>query len=362
MRVAASSPIRVLIAEDDAVLRAVLAELIGQEPTLELTGAVADASQAIAAATSQRPAVALLDMRMPGGGARAVRGIKRCSPATRVLALSVENRRARVLEMLAAGADGHVVKGAPFAAIVTAIRRSAATRQQRGIRQRAQEGVREQRVRHTSPEGILSVIFEPICTLAGKTIGAEALARFARAPRPRTGRLAPALSSGLFVELEIAAAGAALATLPSLPEPLYLTIRVSPATLASDAFRCLLEQADSARVVVEIADHALFDDCLRHRRALAALRAHGTRVAIGSTGVFANFDNARRLQPEFIKLHRSLMAGIVTPGPRQTLAMALIAFGEKIDATVIAEGIERAPQVTTLVELGVRYGQGPLFA
>jgi EAL domain-containing protein (putative c-di-GMP-specific phosphodiesterase class I) len=56
------------------------------------------------------------------------------------------------------------------------------------------------------------------------------------------------------------------------------------------------------------------------------------------------------------------MAGIVTPGPRQTLAMALIAFGEKIDATVIAEGIERAPQVTTLVELGVRYGQGPLFA
>jgi EAL domain-containing protein (putative c-di-GMP-specific phosphodiesterase class I) len=124
----------------------------------------------------------------------------------------------------------------------------------------------------------------------------------------------------------------------------------------------LLEQADSARVVVEIADHALFDDCLRHRRALAVLRAHGARVAIGSTGVFANVGDTRRLQPEFIKLDRSLIAGIATPGPRQALAMTLIAFGEKIDATVIAEGIERAPQATTLVELGVRYGQGPLFA
>jgi EAL domain-containing protein (putative c-di-GMP-specific phosphodiesterase class I) len=49
------------------------------------------------------------------------------------------------------------------------------------------------------------------------------------------------------------------------------------------------------------------------------------------------------------------------PGPRQRLATALIAFGEKIDATVIAQGVERTEQLITLCELGVRYGQGSLL-
>jgi EAL domain-containing protein (putative c-di-GMP-specific phosphodiesterase class I)/CheY-like chemotaxis protein len=364
MRVAASSPIRVLIAEDDAVLRAVLAELIGSEPTLELTDAVGDAGQAIAAATSQHPAVALLDVRLHGGGAVAARGIKRCSPGTRVLALSVDNRRARVLEMLAAGADGYLPKDAPFAAIVMAIKRSAAAPQQQRIRQSPGERVRKraQQVDRVSPEGTLRVVFEPICTLAGKTVGAEAIARFTRTPRQNPGCLAEARPGALPVQLEITAARAALAQLPSLPEPLHLRIRVSPATLVGDAFRSLLEQSDSARVVVEIADHTRLDDGLGLRRALCALRAHGARVAIDSTGVFANVRNAHRLRPEFMKLDRSLIPGIETPGPRQALATAVIAFCERIDATVIADGIERAPQITTLVDLGVRYGQGPFFA
>jgi EAL domain-containing protein (putative c-di-GMP-specific phosphodiesterase class I) len=163
------------------------------------------------------------------------------------------------------------------------------------------------------------------------------------------------------VQLEIAAARAALAELPSFPEPLYLRIRVSPATLLLDAFRRLLDLADSARVVVEIAGHARFDDSLGLRRALSTLRAHGARVAIDSTGVFADVRNAHRLRPEFMKLDRSLIAGIATPGPRQALATTVIAFGETIDATVVADGIERAPQIATLVDLGVRFGQGPLF-
>jgi EAL domain-containing protein (putative c-di-GMP-specific phosphodiesterase class I)/CheY-like chemotaxis protein len=381
MRIVASSPIRVLVAEDNAVMRAVLAEFIDCEPTLELIGVVADATQAIAVATSLRPAVALLDVRMPGGGAMAARGIKRCSPGTRVLALSVDSRRARVLEMLAAGADGYLMKDTPFAAIVTAITRAAAGQgspsvevttgvihqlaQQLGILRSSQETApsREQRVRHASREGILSVVFEPICSLAGQTVGAEALARFAWGPRQSPDRwFAEARAAGLLVELEIAAARTALAALPALPEPFYLTIRVSPAVLVRDAFRRLLEQADSARVVVEITEQARIDDCQGLRHALATLRAHGTRVAIDSFGVFANARHILRLEPEFIKLDHSLIAGIETPGPRQAIATALIAFGERIGATVIAQGIERAPQVTTLVEFGVRYGQGHVFA
>jgi EAL domain-containing protein (putative c-di-GMP-specific phosphodiesterase class I) len=281
-----------------------------------------------------------------------------------VLALSVGNRQARVIEMLAAGADGYLPKAAPFATIVAAIKRSAGGRQQQRIRQSpgGQARNRAQLVDRACPEGILSVTFEPICTLAGKTVGAEARARFARFLRQAPACRAEACPGAPLAQLEIAASRAALAELPSFPEPLYLKIRVSPATLLLDAFRSLLEQADSARVVVEIVDHARFDDSLGLRRALSTLRAHGVRVAIDSTGVFANVRNAHRLRPEFIKLDRSLIAGIATPGPRQALATTVIAFGETIDATVVADGIERAPQITTLVDLGVRFGQGPLFA
>jgi len=107
-----ANPIRVLIAEEDAVVRDELATLVRAEPSLELADAVADAAEAILVSMREKPAVALLGVRIPGGGASAARGIKRCSPQTRVLALSVHDDRATVLEMLEAGADGFLVQKA----------------------------------------------------------------------------------------------------------------------------------------------------------------------------------------------------------------------------------------------------------
>jgi DNA-binding NarL/FixJ family response regulator len=117
--------IRVLIAEEDADARAALASLVSAEPTLELTDSVADAAQAILVSMRDKPAVAVLDVHIPGGGAIAARGIKRCSPKTRVLALSPGDDRETVLEMLEAGADGYLMKGSSTETILTSIERSA---------------------------------------------------------------------------------------------------------------------------------------------------------------------------------------------------------------------------------------------
>jgi DNA-binding NarL/FixJ family response regulator len=54
---------------------------------------VVDAAQAIVSSVREKPAVAVLDVRIPGGGATAARGIKRCSPGTRVLVLSAQGDR-----------------------------------------------------------------------------------------------------------------------------------------------------------------------------------------------------------------------------------------------------------------------------
>ena len=115
------NPIRVLIAEDDEGVRETLASVVRAEPSFALAGTVADAEQAIASAGRELPDVALVDVRMPGGGAQAARGIKRCSPRTSVLAFSAHDDARTMRDMRAAGADGYIVKGSPVAEIVASI-------------------------------------------------------------------------------------------------------------------------------------------------------------------------------------------------------------------------------------------------
>ncbi len=115
------SPIRVLIAEDDEGIRETLASLIRSERAFALAGVVVDAPQAIAAAARELPDVAVVDVRMPGGGEAAAQGIKHCSPRTRVLAFSAHDDALTVRAMRAAGADGYLVKGSPVSEIVASI-------------------------------------------------------------------------------------------------------------------------------------------------------------------------------------------------------------------------------------------------
>jgi DNA-binding NarL/FixJ family response regulator len=115
-------PIRVLIAEDDAGIRETLASIVHAEPTFALAAAVEDAAHAIVAAARELPDVALVDVRMPGGGASATRGIKLHSPTTSVLAFSAHDDPLTMRAMVEAGADGYIVKGSPVTVIVASIR------------------------------------------------------------------------------------------------------------------------------------------------------------------------------------------------------------------------------------------------
>ncbi|MDX6621734.1 MAG: hypothetical protein QOK36_4120 [Gaiellales bacterium] len=118
--------IRVLIAEDDEGIREILASVVRSEPAFSLVGAVDDAGGAVDAATREMPDVALVDVRMPGGGANAARGIKAGSPGTSVLAFSAHDDALTMREMFDAGADGYVVKGSTVAEIIASIWRAAA--------------------------------------------------------------------------------------------------------------------------------------------------------------------------------------------------------------------------------------------
>lgn len=118
--------VTVLIAEDDLIMRRALASVINREPTLVLAGAATDADEAIAAARDEQPDVAIIDVNMPGGGGeRATREIRRCSPRTKVLAFSVTSDHAVVVGMLEAGAVGYLVKGGPIGELLGSIAATA---------------------------------------------------------------------------------------------------------------------------------------------------------------------------------------------------------------------------------------------
>jgi DNA-binding NarL/FixJ family response regulator len=103
--------VRVLVVDDDALIRSALSELIAGRPGLALVGTAVDAEGAIALAVSSRPDVAVLDYRIPGGGVRAAREIIRLCPGTAVLCLSAYGDPGTASKMLGAGAREFLIKG-----------------------------------------------------------------------------------------------------------------------------------------------------------------------------------------------------------------------------------------------------------
>ncbi len=378
------APIRVLIAEDVPAVRDALKALFRSKLGLELAAAVGDATSAVEAAVRERPDVALVDVRMPGGGAHAAREIRKRSPETKVIAFTAHHDRATVLEMLEAGAVGYVLKGSSIDAIVDSIEQAAAGQSslsakvtgdvietlvgQLGVQRKAAEKAErhEKRIRRALDEkGHFSMVFQPIFSLSGPMVGAEALARFRGPPKRGPERwFTEADGVGLRRELELAALKAALSEMPRLPPEIYLSLNASPKTLLSAAFRkLLLENSDPARVVIEVTEHARIDDYERLNAAFARVRAAGVRLAVDDAGAgFASLRHILRLSPDFIKLDRTLIAGIESDRSRQALAAGLISFAKRIDATIIAEGIEQLADVDMLTSLGVGHGQGFLLA
>jgi two-component system, NarL family, response regulator DesR len=122
-----SSTIRLLLADDQALVRGALAALLELEADLEVVCQVGRGDEVVAAAREHRPDVALLDVEMPGlDGIAAARELRVAVPACRVLVVTTFGRPGYVRRALEAGASGFVVKDTPAAQLADAVRRVAA--------------------------------------------------------------------------------------------------------------------------------------------------------------------------------------------------------------------------------------------
>jgi DNA-binding NarL/FixJ family response regulator len=117
------APIRVVIADDHAILREGIKVLLQGQSDVAVVGEAEDGRQAVQRCQELRPDVILMDIAMPGlGGYEATLEIRRLMPNIRVLVLTQYDNKEYVLRFLRAGAAGYVVKKAVATELVSAIR------------------------------------------------------------------------------------------------------------------------------------------------------------------------------------------------------------------------------------------------
>jgi len=115
-------PVRVLLADDHAILRQSLRELLVRRPGVEVVGEVDNGVDAVNAAKRLRPDVVLMDVNMPGlNGIEATRQIRREAPGVRVLVLSAAGDSESLRQAIRAGAAGYVIKRSDVDELVLAL-------------------------------------------------------------------------------------------------------------------------------------------------------------------------------------------------------------------------------------------------
>nr|WP_319805728.1 response regulator transcription factor [Dactylosporangium fulvum] len=119
--------IRLLIADDQALVRGALAALLDLEPDLTVVAEIGRGDEVVAAAREARPDVALLDVEMPGlDGIAAAEALRKALPSCKVLMVTTFGRPGYLRRAMAAGASGFVVKDTPARQLADAVRRIAA--------------------------------------------------------------------------------------------------------------------------------------------------------------------------------------------------------------------------------------------
>jgi two-component system, NarL family, response regulator NreC len=114
---------RILIAEDHTIMREGLRALLNSDPEFDVVGEAEDGFEAVKAVQRLKPDLVIMDLSMPRmNGVAAIREIKRASPETKIVVLTVHKNEEYILASFQAGSDGYVLKYASHEELVAAIR------------------------------------------------------------------------------------------------------------------------------------------------------------------------------------------------------------------------------------------------
>jgi EAL domain-containing protein (putative c-di-GMP-specific phosphodiesterase class I) len=226
-------------------------------------------------------------------------------------------------------------------------------------------------VGHEWPEALEGVLeyphrvrpfFQPIVDLErGAVCGYEALARFDGGPPPDEW-FAAAARLGLEGPLEALMVRDALDARAGLADECFLAVNVSPQALLSDEVaEAFAEAGRLDGVIVEVTEQSDADLRLL-RTALDALRERGAQVAVDDAGAgYSSLGRISALRPQYVKVDRALVADLDVDTGKAAIVEALCELAGRIDAWIVAEGVERLEELDALLRLRVPLGQGYAF-
>jgi EAL domain-containing protein (putative c-di-GMP-specific phosphodiesterase class I)/DNA-binding NarL/FixJ family response regulator len=346
-----------------------------------------DSSYAREALAEHDPDLVLLDLRMPGvDGFEVLQMIRRESGAgyLPVIVVTADDSRSSIEQALELGAHDFLTKPFNATELVFRVRNLLMSRNAYKELRRSRAWLRTRldlfepdlAPGQANPEAIRTTIrqvieddgiriaLQPVVDMRdGSLEGAEALSRF---PDDSLGNpagwFAAALAVDMVSELELAAAGRAVALVPSRPAGTSVSINFSPATLIQCSDELARLEAPWDRIVIELTEHSPVVDYALLNAALAPLRRLGARVAVDDTGAgFASLRHILEVHPDVIKIDIGITRGVDADPSRAAMAGMLLSFAASMGLTVVAEGVETEGERDTLLELGAVLGQGYLF-
>jgi EAL domain-containing protein (putative c-di-GMP-specific phosphodiesterase class I) len=172
--------------------------------------------------------------------------------------------------------------------------------------------------------------------------------------------LTVARAHGYAGRLEERLVSTALEHREALPQNTFFSLNVTPEGILSPALQAIfLEHKPLDAVVIELTEQVEIDDYEALGLALAPLRHAGAIVAVDDAGSgYASLQRIMRVRPEFVKVDREFISGIDTDDAKSAVVETLGAFASRLDAWLVAEGVERQEELDELIRLGVPLAQG----
>ncbi len=215
-------------------------------------------------------------------------------------------------------------------------------------------------------------VYEPVVEVGSRTVfGYEALARGPQGSRfhSPTALFDAAEQNDLVFELDCVCRSSGLAGAIDFPAGTKLFLNIRPTTIHDPSFQedRLIETLERSRlspsdVVFEISEQESIRAFGAFREMRDYYRNLGFQFALDDTGTgYAGLEELLELEPDFIKIDRSMVSGVDRDPARQDVLVALLQLAEKMGAQVIGEGLDTLEELEMLGRLGIRFGQGWLF-
>jgi EAL domain-containing protein (putative c-di-GMP-specific phosphodiesterase class I) len=216
----------------------------------------------------------------------------------------------------------------------------------------------------------LHAVYQPVFNVRDRSVlGYEALIRGpAGSPLEYPDLLfAAARECDMQLELENLCLETIFGNLPRAVQNKKLFVNASSKLLTHSLFldeRNLTQIREShPEVVIEISEKEIVRDYPSFRDVLDRLRAAGISIAMDDAGSgYSGLESILQLRPEYIKVANTIVHDLHLDSIKREVITALASLGRQIKASLVAEGIERAEEIDSLLELGVDYGQGYFLA